>query len=473
MNRYLLSFSLLILIWLGFFSVPGYCQSKKQVEGVATIQDLSVSLADLARKIRPSVVQIRTVGYGTIEGQDAGYVASQRGTGSGAILDSDGFIITNAHVVEGAKYIDVWLNETNLQQAGSSAMLTQKRSAAAHLIGMDLDIDLAVIKIDRTGLLPLSLADSDSLCQGQIVLAFGNPMALENSVTMGVVSSAQRQLNPEDPAIYIQTDAPINPGNSGGPLVDSQGRLVGINTFILSQSGGSEGIGFAIPSNVVKWVYEELRREGHITHGHIGIRAMAVSPSLAAGFGLPRDWGVILEDVEPQGPSDQAGLRPGDLVTGVDGETIRDLHQVLIAIDRHSIGDVMQVNVLRGSDKVEARVTVQERPEDPNRFMDTVREHSKLVLPLGILATDITEPLLKTIPELREPAGALVAALVAGLPESEAGLAPGDLIISLNGKSVPNVEALREFLGNLQTGSPVVLQIQRQNELRFIVLDLP
>jgi serine protease Do len=173
-----------MLICPGLFSAHGFCQSRNQAEGASTIQNLSVSLADLVLKVRPSVVQIRTVGYGTVEGQGAGLVASQRGTGSGVILDSEGFIVTNAHVVRGAKYIEVWLNET-LQQGNSSTEFPPKRSAAARLIGMDQDIDLAVIKIDRAGLLPLSLADSDSLRQGQIVLAFGNPLALENSVSMG------------------------------------------------------------------------------------------------------------------------------------------------------------------------------------------------------------------------------------------------------------------------------------------------
>jgi serine protease Do len=302
MNRRLLSLSVLVLVCPGFFGAHGFCQTRVQAEGSVTIQNLSVSLADLTQKIRPSVVQIRTIGYGAVEGQAAELFASQRGTGSGIILDSDGFIVTNAHVVKGAKHIEVWLNEI-FQPSGSSAALSQKRSAIARLIGMDQDTDLAVIKIERAGLLPLNLADSDSLRQGQIVLAFGNPMALEDSVSMGVISSPRRQLNPDDPAVYIQTDAPINPGNSGGPLVDAQGRLAGINTFIFSQSGGSEGIGFAIPANVVQRVYAELRKAGHMHHGHIGIRALAVTPSLAAGLQLSRDWGVIIEDVEPAGPA--------------------------------------------------------------------------------------------------------------------------------------------------------------------------
>jgi serine protease Do len=472
MNRHKLSLLALMIFGPGFFAAHGLCQIKNQAEGAVTIQNLSTSLADLALKVRPSVVQIRTVGYGSVEGQAAGLVASQQGTGSGVILDRDGFIVTNAHVVKGAKRIEVWLSDT-LQPDSNSNELSQKRSASARLIGTDQDTDLAVIKIERTGLLPLSLANSDLLRQGQIVMAVGNPMALENSVSMGVISSAERQLSSSDPAVYIQTDAPINPGNSGGPLVDAQGRLAGINTFIFSQSGGSEGIGFAIPSNVVQRVYSELRKAGHIHHGRIGIRCLAITPSLAAGLQLPRDWGVIIEDVVPEGPSDQAGLRPGDLVASVDGGTIRNLRQLLIAIDRHAVGDIMHISLLRGSDKVEAKVTVLERADDPNRFIEMVRENSNLVPRLGILAIDVNESVLKIIPELRGPAGALVAARVADLPESEEGFEPGDLILSLNGKGVANVKELIGLLGDMQTGSPAVFQIQREDQLRFIALDLP
>jgi serine protease Do len=472
MKRGMLFFSVLMLTGPGFL-LSGFCQSKNQSEAAVAVQDLSASLADLARKVHSSVVQIRTIGFGAVEGQDVGIVASQRGTGSGVVLDSNGFIITNAHVVKGASSIEVWFSEPDSQESGSSAERLQKRHAAARLIGMDIDGDLAVIKVERTGLQALSIVDSDSLRQGQIVLAFGNPMTLENSVTMGVISSPERQLSSNDPAVYIQTDAPINPGNSGGPLVDSQGRLAGINTFILSESGGSEGIGFAIPANEVKRVYIELRKEGHVHRGQIGLNAIAVTPSLAAGLHLPQDWGVILEDVEPEGPSDKAGLQPGDFVTTVDGKTIDDLHQLLMTINRHAIGDVMQVNVLRGSDKVEAKVTVQERPDDPNRFMDMVRENSRVIPRLGVLAININESLSKMIPEMRKPASILVAARLANLQESEEGLAPGDLIISLNGEGITNVETLVTLLSKMQTGSPVVLQIQRDDQLKYIAMESP
>jgi serine protease Do len=473
MNKLMLSVAVSVLACSWMYPADGFCQSRTQGQSVVTLENLSSSVADLAQKVRPSVVQIRTIGYGTAEGQEVGWVAAQRGTGSGVILDSAGFIITNAHVVQGARNIAVWLNETNLQPGGNASGAADRRSVAATLVGMDPEADLAVIKVERSGLVPLGLADSDALRQGQIVLAFGNPMALENSVSMGVISSVERQLKPEDSAVYIQTDAPINPGNSGGPLVDAQGRLVGINTFILSQSGGSEGIGFAIPANVVNRIYAELRKAGHTHHGRIGILALTVTPSLAAGLQLTRDWGVILEDVEPGGPADRAGLKPGDLVAAADGAAIRDVHQFLGAVDRHTIGEALKVNVLRGADKIEAAVTVEERPDDPNRFLEMVTEKANLVSRLGILAVDMNEKLLKMITELRKPAGVVVAARVAGLPGSEEGLVPGDLILALNGKEVPNVEALRTLLGGLPPASPVVLQIQREDQLRYIVLELP
>jgi serine protease Do len=472
MNRQILAFSIWMLACAGCMTARGFCQPQKRAENVVTIESLSTSLADLARKVRPSVVQIRTVGFGTGGTGTAGFVTSQQGTGSGVIFDSDGFIVTNAHVVEGAKHIEVLLHETwqlDVDPGGPA----QKRSFAAQMIGIDPEIDLAVIKIDRTGLVPLDLADSDSLRQGQIVLAFGNPMALEDSVTMGVISSVDRQLNPSDASVYIQTDAPINPGNSGGPLVDARGRLAGINTLILSQSGGSEGIGFAIPANAVRKIYTELKENGYVRHGHIGIRVLAVTPSLAAGLQLPRDWGVIVEDVEPEGPSAQAGLQPGDYITAVDGAAIMYPHQFMSAIDRHAIGDITKIDALRGSEKLEADVIVEVQPDDPSRFLELITDKSTPIPNLGIMAINIDETVLKMISELRKPAGVLVAALLAGVLPAEGGLTPGDLIISLNDKTVPNVDGLIGLLNNLKIGSPVVLQIQHDDQLRFIVLDLP
>ena len=239
----------------------------------ATLDELNRSLQDLSERVGPAVVQIMTTGYGSIEGTDlssAGLVVTQRRNGSGVILDSDGYIVTNAHVVKGARRVQVLLAVLPDERAQWRSILKPRgRMVSARIVGIDSETDLAVLKIEEKGLSSLELGDSDQLRQGQLVVAFGSPFGLGNSVTMGVVSSVARQLRPGDPMIYIQTDASIYPGNSGGPLVDTEGRVVGINTFILSQSGGSEGIGFAAPSNIVRNVFRQIRKTGRVRRGQI------------------------------------------------------------------------------------------------------------------------------------------------------------------------------------------------------------
>ncbi len=184
----------------------------------------------------------------------------------------------------------------------------------AKLIGMDRDMDVAVIKIERTGLPHLQFGNSDAVRQGELVMAFGNPRGLEGSVSMGIVSSTARELHPDDFLAYIQTDAPINPGNSGGPLIDAQGRVVGINTFILSQSGGSEGLGLRSPATSSTPCTRSFARKGTCIAARIGISVQTITPPIAEGLGLARDWGVVVGDVSPEGPADKAGVKPGDVV---------------------------------------------------------------------------------------------------------------------------------------------------------------
>jgi S1-C subfamily serine protease len=210
-------------------------------------------------------------------------------------------------------------------------------------LGVDKETDLAVLKMPQSGLPHLSLADSDRVKQGSIVLAFGNPLGLESSVTMGIVSATARQLRPEDPMIYIQTDCPINPGSSGGPLVDLRGNVVGINTFILSQSGGNEGIGFAAPSNIVRNVFDQIRRTGKVRRGTIGVHAQTITPELAAGLGLTTDWGVILGDVLPGGPADRAGLREGDVVLTLNGKVMENARQMEVNLYRQVVDERLPV----------------------------------------------------------------------------------------------------------------------------------
>jgi len=303
------------------------------------------------------------------------------------------------------------------------------------------------------------------------VLAFGNPLGLANSVSMGVVSSVARQIKADDPMIYIQTDAPINPGNSGGPLLNADGQVVGINTFILSQSGGSEGIGFAIPSNIVHSVVRQISKDGHVHRGEIGVYAQSITPSLAAGLGLSRDWGVLLGDVEPDGPAAEAGLKPGDIVLALNGKVMENARQLAVNLYRRPVGEKVKLEVLRGDQKLGFEVEVIERDDDPQRFADLVNPEENVVARLGILGIEISQKIAQMLPDLRKKYGVVVAARAAGSPYSTL-LAPGDVIYSVNGTPVTTVAALRESLDRLKANEPMVLQIEREGHLRYLDLEL-
>src|SRR5664279_54328 len=243
---------------------PVPVQSRAAVLRGDPLHLFSESVQELTAKVTKSVVQIVATGYGLKsekQANDTALFEPQEAIGAGVILSADGYIVTNAHVVQGARKIRVRL--PGLEAPGGDGS-SPHGPVNAKVVGIDRQSDLAVLKIDDKNLPALELANSDELKQGQVVFAFGSPQGLENSVTMGVVSATARQVSEDNPTTYVQTDAPINPGNSGGPLVDVDGRVVGIDTFILSESGGSEGLGFAIPSNVVKNIYDQLKTEGHV-----------------------------------------------------------------------------------------------------------------------------------------------------------------------------------------------------------------
>ena len=431
----------------------------------------SESVQQLSANVTKSVVQVLTVGFGLSsenEKSDTAYLEAQRGIGAGVILSSDGYIVTNRHVIEGARNIRVRLQGLEKQEPNA----VQVGAIEAKLVGLDRQTDLAVLKIDMTGLPALELADSDMLKQGQLVLAFGSPLGLENSVTMGIVSSTGRQIDPDRPDIYIQTDAPINPGNSGGPLVDVDGHVVGINTFILSQSGGNEGLGFAIPSNVVRAIYQQIRTEGHVHRGQIGVFVRAITPELAEGLHLPRSQGVLLEDVAPHGSAAKAGLKVGDLVISIGGKPVNDVRQFALDLYSYKIGEKVDVGVLRDGQVVDFPVTLVERPDDPQRFADMVTGPGNLVPRLGIVALTVDSDLQSLIGDLRIPGGVLVAARTPTSTLLGEGPQPGDVIHALNGAPIENLEQLKQALRRVKLGNPIVLQVERSGALSYLVLEL-
>ena len=433
------------------------------------LAEFSRSLQELSDRVSPSVVQIFVTAFVPPDDEDRSTPEPvvERSSGSGVILDPEGYIVTNAHVVENARRLEVEL-PIQAQSRGGSILKRRGRMVGAQIVAIDHETDIAVLKVEASNLPALPFGDSEELRPGQIVLAFGSPLGLQISVTMGVVSAVARQLTPEDPMIYVQTDAPINPGNSGGALVDTNGRLVGINTLIYSQSGGNEGIGFAAPSNIVRNVFTQIRKTGRIRRGEIGIYAQTVTPLIAEALNISSDAGVILSDVVPNGPAGRAGLRPGDLVLSLDGKRMENGRQLRVNLYTHAIGDTVAIEAQRGEQVFTAKVAVAEREDDTGKLSDLISQQSG-VPALGVLALDLSPRVAAILPPLRRDKGVVVATVSAAAPFSQQGrLQAGDVIYSLNGKIVEQISDLNALASTIKPGTAAVLQIERQGTLMYL-----
>jgi serine protease Do len=430
---------------------------------------LSTLLEDAARRIQPSVVRIFATSYVPGEGllpANADLVATARASGSGVLVDPDGYVITNAHVVQGAARLRV---EVPATRSGTSILPPAGRIVPGILVGLDAETDLAVIKIDPQKVPALTFGDSDDLRSGQLVLAVGSPLGLERSVSLGVVSSVARQLEADSPMVYVQTDAAINPGSSGGPLIDAQGRLVGINTLIASQSGGSQGIGFAAPSNIVRSIYEQIKTTGTVRRGEIGVRAQTIAPTLAAGLQLADTAGVILADVLPGGPAARAGLQIGDVVVAMDGKPMENARQFHVGVYRRRPGQTVTLTVLRGAAVQQVGVTVAVRGPELEAISAFADPRANRVARLGVLALTLDPKIAELLPPTRARAGVVIASTVAGAIDSaEGGLAPGDIIYAANRTAIGGLSDIQAFVERLRPGDPVVLHLERNGELRYL-----
>ena len=460
-------------------SGPAAAQTAAPLKGAAQaagLSELSRSLEQLVEKISPSVVQIFVTGYMPPDEEDQAATAEptlERSSGSGVILDPDGYIITNAHVVEYATRLEVELPFAATGGAsGRSVIRRRGRTVGAQIVAIDHETDLAVIKVEAKGLPVLTFGDSEMLRPGQLVLAFGSPLGLDSSVSMGVVSAVARQLTPEDPMIYVQTDAPINPGSSGGALVDTEGHLVGINTLIYSQSGGNEGIGFAAPSNIVRNVFSQIRKTGRVRRGEIGVYSQTVTPLMAEALHLGAEAGVILADVTPGGPAERAGLRPGDVVLTLDGKRMENGRQFRINLYTRGVGEQVRLEVMRGERRLTIPVGIIERDHDVGRLADIVSPRNT-IRELGVLGIDLTPRVAEMLPELRHTTGIVVALVSPETPYSQQGrLQPGDVIYTFNGTPVDGVAKLRTALGAIEANAPFVLQVEREGTLIYLAFRL-
>ena len=430
------------------------------------LADYSAAMENLAQSASPAVVQIlvQTLApLGNGDSQRAGFVSEQEATGSGVIVDPDGYIVTNAHVVRNARRIEV-----KILRSDEKGQEPHGHLVAAKLIGLDRQVDIAVLKIEGKNFPALSFVDSDNLRQGQLVLAVGSPLGFENSLTHGVVSATLRQLDPESPMVYIQTDAPINPGNSGGPLLDVEGRVAGINTMIFSQSGGNEGLGFAIPANLAKDVYQKLRKDGRVRRGSIGVIPETITPTLGTALGLDRDSGVILSDVAPDSAAEAAQLEPGDVVLSIDGKPMREARDLALAVFQRAPGDQLTMEIQRGKERMSKTVAVLERKNQPSQLEDLVNYDAALVRQLGILAMTVDEKVTAILPDLRRLSGVAVAAVPAEFAGLNPGLQAGDVIYELNNRRVASLDELRNALKDKKSGDAIALLVERYGQLIYV-----
>lgn len=448
-------------------------QKPPENSSMRALADFNDALESLAAKVSPAVVQILVTGYVPLREEDRSQTAlivRQHAVGSGVIVDPNGYVMTNAHVVEGAQRIRVALPIPG--DAGRDVPVGKRHILEAKLIGVHKETDLALLKIDDTELPTLPLLSHERPRVGQLVFAIGSPEGLQNSVTMGVVSAIARQPDPKKAMTYIQTDAPINPGNSGGPLVDMNGAVVGINTFILSEGGGSEGLGFAIPARVVDFVYHSLRKYGHVHRVEIGAAAQEITPDMAEGLHLPQRWGVIIADVAPGGPAASAGLYIQDIVLRADDRRIETLPQLSAALYLHPVDNLLKLEILRGEERKTIYVPAVEERDPMDQLLDATDPEKSLIPKLGILGVDLNSNLRNEFSFLRILSGVIVLGRAADLITPETGLQTGDVIHALNAGPITSMEDLRSAVDALKGGAPVVLQVERSDGFTYLSFEM-
>jgi len=424
----------------------------------------------LARELKPAVVNVSTKrveeGRRRLEGSgDAQGPFNQffrqffgdqprrtvRSLGSGFIVNADGYVVTNNHVVDGATEIKV--------------TLADGRELAAKVLGRDPKTDLALLKIDATGLPLIALGDSTQLQVGEPVMAIGNPFGLEQTVTTGIVSATGRVIGEGPYDDFIQTDASINPGNSGGPLINSKGQAVGINTALVSQSGGSVGIGFAIPINLAKPVLTQLAAAGRVERGYLGVAVQRVTPDLAKTFKLEGSQGALVASVAAGSPAMNAGVKRGDVIVEYDGHRIARSDALPRVVAETPVGKDVALVVVRDGKPVTLSVKVARLGEAPERAV----AESNTTAPLGLTVQTLTPALARQF-GLHESVGVLVRGVEGASPAADAGVQPGDVIAEIDRQPVKSVDDLERAIDKLHPGSSTLLLVHRNGGDLYIAL---
>ena len=379
--------------------------------------------------------------------------AQPRGVGSGFILTNDGFIMTNAHVVEGADEVIV--------------TLTDNREYKAKIIGADKRSDVAVVKIEATGLVAVKIGDTNRLRVGEWVMAIGSPFGLENTVTAGIVSAKQRETGDYLP--FIQTDVAINPGNSGGPLINMRGEVVGINSQIYSRSGGFQGISFAIPIDEAARVSDQLRASGKVTRGRIGVQIDSVSKEVAEAIGLGKPQGALVRGVEAGAPAEKAGVEPGDIITRFDGKTIEKSSDLPRLVGNIKPGTKSVVTVFRRGASKDLSVLVAEvEPEKPARKASAAEAKPPIAGPaqsMGLMVSELPEPQKK---ELKLKGGVKVDAAEGSA--ARAGLREGDVIVAIGNVEILSLKDFEAAIAKADKNKVINMQFRRGELAQFALI---
>jgi len=453
---------------------------------VGALLELDKAMETLAARVTPAVVNVTVTskakaearggedsedmqqfGQGSPFGQFFGPQMRPRGpqiehgTGSGVVISPDGYIVTNNHVVDGA--VDIHVTTSN------------RRVLKAKLVGTDPVTDLAVIKVDATGMASAPWGDSKEVRPGQTVLAFGNPYGFRFTVTRGIVSAVNRA-NPDPtdrskPGEFIQTDAAINPGNSGGPLVDARGEVVGINTFLVSPSGTFSGMGFAIPTQIVRPTVETLIRDGKVSHGHIGVGISDVTPENAKFFGDSAAMGAVVTEVEPDSPGAKAGLQIGDVITQIDGHKVSDSGELQVVVGQQAPGSKIDLTVLRDGKTMTLPVTLEALGKHADGSEVSGEGHGKMRWGIGL--SNLTPEMRDQLQAPNSVHGAVVEQVQPGSSADNAGLQQGDVILEVNRHKVQSAADVQQALQNVPKGQDALLLVWSNGGNTFRVLHSP
>jgi len=427
--------------------------------GGNTLLALDEQFTSAVQKVLPSVVSIDATPR-TRQISSSPFAARSESSpsqmGSGVIVSDQGHVVSNLHVVRGADAIRVTLNDG--------------RVFPATLQGSDKATDIAVLKIDAEAVQPLRFGDSDSVRAGQIVFAIGNPFGLQESVSQGIVSGVGRRAMNESLNEYIQTDSAVNPGNSGGPLINVRGEVIGINNFIFSQDGGSLGIGFAIPSNSVRKIFEDIVMHGRVIRPYLGVSFSPVTAQVVRSLRLPDDRGALIRDVENDSPAEQAGLRAGDVVRMFRGKTIHDQIDFRNRVIESAIGQTAQVRIFRDGREQDLTIAVTEASLSAETVMLPVRPPGERAPLDGVVAADLTPKLASRWNIPVNLAGVLVIDLQEGSPLARV-LQPGDVIMEISGKPIQTKEDFLRVAAELPINARTQAVIARNNYRFRVPLD--